>query len=79
MPKLPRADGEAHIAAFRRAGWRVNHIEGSHHILVKEGSSVHHSIPVHTGKDLGILLLRKFIEKSGLSPEDYCTFFSRKK
>lgn len=36
MPKLPRAGGEKHIAAFVRAGWIVNHIEGSHHILIKK-------------------------------------------
>ena len=33
MPKLPRADGKKHIAAFRRAGWVENHVEGSHRIL----------------------------------------------
>jgi predicted RNA binding protein YcfA (HicA-like mRNA interferase family) len=29
MRKLPRASGDKHIAAFKRAGWKVNHIEGS--------------------------------------------------
>ncbi|HIJ06880.1 MAG TPA: type II toxin-antitoxin system HicA family toxin [Methanocalculus sp.] len=42
------------MAAFKRAGWIVNHIEGSHHILVKAGSQIHLSIPVHAGKELGI-------------------------
>ncbi|MEA1999525.1 MAG: type II toxin-antitoxin system HicA family toxin, partial [Euryarchaeota archaeon] len=46
MHRMPRASGDKHIAAFKRAGWRVNHIEGSHHILIKEGSDVHLSIPV---------------------------------
>jgi predicted RNA binding protein YcfA (HicA-like mRNA interferase family) len=32
MSKLPRASGEKHVAAFTRAGWKVNHIEGSHYI-----------------------------------------------
>jgi len=36
MPKLPSASGDKHITAFKRAGWKVNHIEGSHHILIKE-------------------------------------------
>ena len=53
MPKLPRARGDKHVRAFERAGWRVNHIEGSHYILVKEGFDVHLSIPVHKGRDLG--------------------------
>lgn len=38
MHKLPRASGDKHVAAFKRAGWVVNHIEGSHYIMVKEGS-----------------------------------------
>jgi len=50
MHKLPRVSGDKHIAAFKRAGWKVNHIEGSHYILIKEGSDVHLSIPVHKGK-----------------------------
>jgi len=78
MPKLPRAGGEKHIAAFKRAGWTENHIEGSHHILIKEGVQVHLSIPVHKGRDLGLGLLRKLIDKSGMTPEDYCLHFSRK-
>ena len=72
MPKLPRA-GEKHIAAFVRAGWIVNHIEGSHHILIKENSPIHLSIPVHSGKILGPGLLRKMIEKAGITPTDTAT------
>ncbi len=79
MPKLPRAPGDKHVRAFERAGWRVNHIEGSHHILVKEGMDVHLSIPVHKGRDLGVGLLRKLIRKAGLTPEEYTTFFRSKK
>ncbi|PWR74490.1 hypothetical protein DK846_01525 [Methanospirillum lacunae] len=37
----------------------VNHIDGSHHILIKEGSPVHLSIPIHSGKELGPGLPRK--------------------
>ena len=51
MPKLPRASGDLHVAAFKRAGWVVNHIEGSYYILIQKGSPVHLSIPVHTGKE----------------------------
>jgi len=78
MCKLPRASGEKHLAAFRRAGWTINHIEGSHYILVKEGSNIHLSIPVHKGKDLGIGLLKKLIEKAGLTNEQYVAYFCDK-
>ena len=49
----------------------MNHIEGSHYILVKDGSNLHLSIPVHKGKDLGIGLLKKLIEKAGLTNQQY--------
>ncbi len=55
----------------------VNHIEGSHYILIKEGSPVHLSIPVHSGKELGPELLRKLIRTAGLTPEEYLEFFTR--
>jgi len=35
MPKLPKASGGKHVSAFKAAGSQVNHIEGSHHILIK--------------------------------------------
>ena len=79
MPKLPRAPGDRHVRAFERAGWRVNYIEGSHYILVKEGFDVHLSIPVHKGHDMGVGLLRKLIRKAGLTPEEYIAFFRGKK
>ncbi len=75
MRKLPRASGEKHVAAFKRAGWVINHIEGSHYIMIREGSNVHLSIPVHRGKDLGIGLLKKLIEKAGLTNEQYVAYF----
>ena len=78
MRKLPRASGDKHVAAFKRAGWIVNHIEGSHYIMIKEGSDVHLSIPVHKGKDLGIGLLKKLIEKAKLTNEDYISCFYNK-
>ena len=78
MHKLPRACGDKHVAAFKRAGWKVNHIEGSHHILTKEGSDVHLSIPVHKGKDLGIGLLKKLIAKAGLTNKEYIDLFYEK-
>jgi predicted RNA binding protein YcfA (HicA-like mRNA interferase family) len=79
MRKLPRASGDKHIAAFKRAGWRVNHIEGSHYILIKAGSKVHLSIPVHKGRTLGIGLLKKLIAKAGLRNEEYIALFYGKK
>ncbi|MDQ1282466.1 MAG: hypothetical protein QG666_255 [Euryarchaeota archaeon] len=75
MHKLPRASGEKHVAAFKRAGWIVNHIEGSHFIMIKEGCNVHLSIPVHKGREMGLGLLKKLIARAGLSNEEYIELF----
>jgi predicted RNA binding protein YcfA (HicA-like mRNA interferase family) len=78
MPKLPRASGDKHISAFEAAGWQVNHIEGSHYILIKDNSEVHLSVPVHKNKILGIGLLKKLIAKAGLTNEQYLKYFYKK-
>jgi predicted RNA binding protein YcfA (HicA-like mRNA interferase family) len=75
MQKLPRVCGDKHVAALKKAGWKLNHVEGSHHILIKEGTDVHLSIPVHKGKDLGIGLLKKLIARAGLTNEEYLDIF----
>ena len=79
MVRLPRAGGDKHITAFKRAGWTVNHIEGSHHILIKEGSDIHLSIPVHSGKTLGVGLLKKLVARASLTNEEYIELFHGKK
>ena len=47
--------------------------------MIKEGSDVHLSIPVHKGITLGIGLLKKLIAKAGLSNEEYIDLFYRRK
>jgi predicted RNA binding protein YcfA (HicA-like mRNA interferase family) len=56
-----------------------NHVEGSHHILTKEGSQVHLSIPVHAGRDLGLGLSGKMIDKAGMNQDEYCANFYKEK
>ena len=77
MHKLPRASGEKHVDAFKIAGWTVNHIEGSHYIMIKKGCNVHLSVPVHKGQEMGLGLLKKLIAKAGLSNEEYIELFSK--
>ena len=75
MPKLPRSSGDRHVLAFKAAGRQVNRIEGSHYILIKNDSEIHLSIPVHKNKTLGVGLLKKLINKAGLTNEEYLAFF----
>jgi len=41
--------GKEIIAKLKAAGWSVDRIHGSHHILVKEGKAV----PVHGSREIG--------------------------
>ena len=79
MPKLPRAPAKKHLRAFRRADWILDHIEGSHYILVKKGERKHLSLPMHKGRDLPIGLLRGLIRDAGLTPDEYCNFFYKRR
>lgn len=63
------------VKAFVRAGWEVVRQSGSHVHLVKTGSSVILSIPVHKGKPIKQGLLRDQIAKAGLTIEEFMAFY----
>jgi predicted RNA binding protein YcfA (HicA-like mRNA interferase family) len=69
MAKLPLVSGEKAVKAFSRAGWIAARQTGSHLIMVKEGSSVTLSVPMHSEIDRGTL--RKLIGLAGLSVEEF--------
>ena len=69
MPKLPRISGAAAVRAFEKAGWLESRQSGSHVVLLKEGTILSLSIPLHS--ELGPGLLRDQIRKSGLSVEEF--------
>ncbi|MBE5808422.1 MAG: type II toxin-antitoxin system HicA family toxin [Clostridiales bacterium] len=48
-------------------GWRLDRVEGSHHILVKDGKAI--SVPVHSGKDLPTGLYHKLAKVAGSENE----------
>jgi len=79
MPRLPRAFAEEHIKAFRRAGWEVVRITGSHYILAKEGVDFHLTIPYHKGRIVKLGLLKGLIRDAGLTNEEYLKLFRGKK
>ena len=47
--------GKGAIAKLKAAGWILNRIHGSHHILTKDGKAV--PVPVHGARDIGAGLL----------------------
>jgi predicted RNA binding protein YcfA (HicA-like mRNA interferase family) len=72
MPnKLPRISGEDAIRAFRKDGYRLDRIHGSHHILKHPDRKERLSIPVHKGTTVGVGLLGKQIKIAGLTVERF--------
>ncbi len=77
--KLPRAPGRQHVKAFKRAGWLLDRIKGSHYILVKEGHEAVLSIPVHGNESLDLGTLKGLINDAGLTNEEYLNLFFHKR
>ncbi len=71
MYKLPRWPGRKIIRVFKKAGWIVDHIEGSHHILVKDGTETILVVPVHGTKPIKVGLLKRLIKDAGLTNEEF--------
>ncbi|MCI8896111.1 MAG: type II toxin-antitoxin system HicA family toxin [Lachnospiraceae bacterium] len=51
------------IKLLKKDGWKLDRINGSHHIFRKDGTTV--SVPVH-GKDVPTGLLHQILKDTGL-------------
>lgn len=74
MAKLPRLPGREVVRAFQRAGWVVERIEGSHHILVKEGHAATLSVPVHGNRVVKPGLLKRLIRDARITNQQFLQF-----
>jgi predicted RNA binding protein YcfA (HicA-like mRNA interferase family) len=57
-------NGKEVIAKMKAAGWSVDRVHGSHHVLVKGGKAV--PVPVHGTRDLGSGLLAAIARQTGV-------------
>lgn len=57
-------NGKAVIAKLKAAGWSLDRVHGSHHILTKDGKAV--PVPVHGARDLGAGLLAAIARQTGI-------------
>lgn len=71
MSKLPAVDGKKVVRVLERAGFRVDRIEGSHHILVKESHPISVPVPVHGSRPLPKGTLRSIIRMAGMTRDDF--------
>lgn len=52
------------IKRLKAAGWVLDRIHGSHHVMVKDGSAV--PVPVHGKRDLGEGLIAALQRQTGV-------------
>lgn len=70
--RLPALKGREVVRALQKAGFLVDHIQGSHHILIhKNDPGRQASVPVHAGKDIKKGTLRAIIKQAGLTVEAF--------
>lgn len=57
-------NGKEIIKRLRLLGWRVDRVNGSHHVLTKDGKAV--PVPVHGTRDLGVGLIAAIERQAGV-------------
>ena len=73
MPKLPRIKPFKVIKALKRAGFYLDHVTGSHHILYKDDKSWPVSVPRHN-KDLKLGTLKSILKQARLSVKEFLEY-----
>jgi predicted RNA binding protein YcfA (HicA-like mRNA interferase family) len=71
MPKLPAVSGPEAVKAFAQAGFILDRVRGSHHILIKEGCPKHLAVPVHGKRAVKPGTLRSLISDAGLTVAEF--------
>ena len=57
-------NGRDIIRKLKAAGWKIDRVNGSHHVLTKDGAAV--PVPVHGSRDLGVGLLAAIQRQTGV-------------
>jgi len=63
--------GRQLVRLLEREGWVLKRIQGSHHILIKPGTKVTISVPVHGNKPLKVGLQKHLLKLANLAQDDF--------
>lgn len=70
--QLPALSGRHVVRILTKAGFTVERIAGSHHILIYPGDSSRTvTVPVHANRDLKPGTLRSIIRQTGFSVDEF--------
>lgn len=70
MPKVPVISGKKALRVFRKAGFVEKHVNGSHHILAKDGIGIL-TVPVHGKNDIPKGTLRALITQAEMTVQEF--------
>lgn len=59
-------NGKEIVDRLKKHGWKLNRINGSHHIMEHPKKFIAVPVPVHGKKDLGIGLVKKIEKQTGV-------------
>jgi predicted RNA binding protein YcfA (HicA-like mRNA interferase family) len=71
LPKLVPLNGHEVLQAPKNAGFLLDAVEGSHHIMRHPVTGQRASVPVHGGRDLKTGTLRGIVRDAGLTVEEF--------
>jgi predicted RNA binding protein YcfA (HicA-like mRNA interferase family) len=70
--KLRALNGRQVVRAPIHAGFVIDRVVGSHHVMVFRGDTTRTvTVPVHSGRDLKPGTLRPIVRQAGLSVEEF--------
>lgn len=68
---LPAVSAREAIAAFKKCGFELARINGSHHIYKRPGHRFNLTIPFHSRRAIKRGTLRKLIRDAGLTTDEF--------
>lgn len=71
MPKIPVVTARKLMKVLKKDGFKLDHIQGSHHILYHPTKKRTVSVPVHSGHDLGRGITRAILQDADISLDTF--------
>ncbi|HZO66363.1 MAG TPA: type II toxin-antitoxin system HicA family toxin [Kribbellaceae bacterium] len=69
MAQVPSIRGDRVVAQLKKRGYRVDRVNGSHHIMKRDADGRGTTVPVHGGRDVAKGTLRSILSDVGLTPQ----------
>ena len=70
MPKLSPISAKALVKLLEKQGFEVVHQKGSH-VRLKHADGRRTTVPMHSGENVGVGLLRKILRDTNISRDEF--------